>query len=427
MSAGGREGTTMLHGHRHRQGTRQPPALLVALGSGALIAAALGLRVSSSLPAPKVEVLTSASVVTAPGSSQPLPWPAAGQAAVGVADVGAGIAGSHGGSIPVPIASLAKMMTALIVLRDHPLGGYSQGPAVEVTAKDAAGFEVDLSTDQSSVPLEQGEVLTERQLLQALLVRSANDVAEMLARWDAGSVAGFVAKMNATAAAMGLRSTTYTDPSGFLPTTVSTAVDQLKVAEAAMALPAFAQIVDEPEVSLPLITGPVANIVSEIGSNGIVGVKSGITNQSGGCAVIAADRSVWNRTVLVIAVVLGQQGGGSLRVAAKDAVALVDSAAKSLEELAPVARGAVVAHVVVPWATTDQRVPVVAASTASVIAWPTERVEVTVLPAKLPARPLSAGSPAGVLVVSAGPQRLDVQLALKDALKGPSFWWRLIR
>ncbi len=89
-------------------------------------------------------------------------------------------------------------------------------------------------------PIEAGEQLTERQALQALLLPSANNIAAVLAQWDAGSASRFVARMNATARSLGMTHTRYTDPSGYDDATVSTAADQVRIVDRAMRLPVFA-------------------------------------------------------------------------------------------------------------------------------------------------------------------------------------------
>ena len=118
-------------------------------------------------------------------------------------------------------------------------------------------------------------------------------------------IQAFVAKMNAAAASLGASSTHFVDASGYDPHSVSTAADCLRIAAAGMVIPTFAAVVGMTTVTLPLV-GTVHNLVTEIGSNGVVGVKSGYTSYAGGCMVLAADRVVDGRTVLVLAAVLGQ-------------------------------------------------------------------------------------------------------------------------
>ncbi len=205
----------------------------------------------------------------------------------------------------VPIASLTKMTTAVVVLRDHPLSTDSDGPAITVTAADEAEYQNELHNDESTVAIQAGETLTERQMLEAMLTQSANDIAFSLATWDAGSEPPFVDKMNALAASLGATGTHYVDASGYDPQTVSTASDVLRVAAAGMAIPTFSQIVSMTTVTLPLV-GTVHNIVSEVGTDGVIGIKSGYTSAAGACLVLAADRVIQGSQVLVLVAVLGQ-------------------------------------------------------------------------------------------------------------------------
>ena len=205
----------------------------------------------------------------------------------------------------MPIASLTKMTNALVVLRDHPLPPGASGPAITITAADVAEYDSELHNDQSTIPVQLGEVLTERQMLEAMLTQSANNIAYSLALWDAGSISVFVGEMNAMAASLGATSSHYVDVSGYDPGSVSTASDCLRIAAAGMSDPTFAQVVGMSSITLPLM-GTRPNIVSEIGSDNVVGVKSGYTSQAKGCMVLAADETVDGRQVQVLVAVLGQ-------------------------------------------------------------------------------------------------------------------------
>src|SRR5207247_2809090 len=108
---------------------------------------------------------------------------------------------------------------------------------------------------ESVVSIAAGEQLTELQALQALLLPSANNIAAVLARWDAGSAERFVARMNAAARSLGMAHTRYTDPSGYDDASVSTAADQVRLVDPAMRLPVFARIVATPSATLP-VAGP---------------------------------------------------------------------------------------------------------------------------------------------------------------------------
>src|SRR5262249_38118852 len=158
-----------------------------------------------------------------PGTAQPSPvtprngplgtiaWPASGVSAAGISGIGA--LRGPGATRSVPSASVAKVMTAYIILRDHPLAAGEPGPAVVVQPGEAAAYAVQRRNGDSLVPVTAGEHLTERQALEALLLPSADNMAWILARWDAGSRAAFTAQMNTTARQLGMTDTRYTAPS----------------------------------------------------------------------------------------------------------------------------------------------------------------------------------------------------------------------
>jgi D-alanyl-D-alanine carboxypeptidase (penicillin-binding protein 5/6) len=231
-------------------------------------------------------------------------WPADGQAAVriGRSHVEAG-PNQHA----APIASVAKVMTAYLVLRDHPLELGQDGPTITLTDADVADTDRRLQHQESVVSIAAGERLTELQALQALLLPSANNIAAVLARWDAGSVEGFVALMNETASWLGMPHTRYTDPSGFDDATVSTAADQMRIVDRAMGLPVFASIVSTPSAALP-VAGTVLNTDTLLGHHGFVGVKTGSTAAAGGCFAFRAIRSIDGKRTTITGVVLGQPG-----------------------------------------------------------------------------------------------------------------------
>jgi D-alanyl-D-alanine carboxypeptidase (penicillin-binding protein 5/6) len=247
-------------------------------------------------------------------------WPAYGQAAVqiGQARIQAG-PNQHA----APIASVAKVMTAYLVLRDHPLGGGEDGPTITLTGADVADTDRRRRQRESVVPIVAGEQLTERQALQALLLPSANNIAAVLARWDAGTTVRFVARMNATARSLGMTGTRYSDPSGYDDRTVSTAADQLRVVDQAMRLPAFANIVATSSATLP-VAGTVHNTNTLLGRNGFVGVKTGSDRAAGGCFAFRAIRLVHGKRTTITGVVLGQPGHDPIDAGLAAADAMVD-------------------------------------------------------------------------------------------------------
>jgi D-alanyl-D-alanine carboxypeptidase (penicillin-binding protein 5/6) len=264
--------------------------------------------VSSRLPATLPARTVTPVAGTATSSQQrlgPVSWPADGVSAADVS--GFGVAAGPGATRPVPIASVAKVMTAYVVLHDHPLSENGSGPDIAVESSEAAAYPSQARAGDSLVPVAAGEALTERQALKALLLPSADNMAWILARWDAGRRAAFVARMNATARRLGMTGTSYTDPSGLDRSTTSTAADQVRLGMAAMRVPALAAIVAMPAAVVPE-AGLVRNYNTLLGQDGIVGLKTGSTQAAGGCVVIAAWRRTGGRDVLIVAATFGQPG-----------------------------------------------------------------------------------------------------------------------
>ena len=212
-----------------------------------------------------------------------------------------------GATRPVPIASVAKVMTAYVVLHDHPLPGGGSGPDIAVQPSEAAAYPSQARDGDSLVPVAAGEMLTERQALEALLLPSADNMAWILARWDAGRQAAFVARMNATARRLGMTGTSYTDPSGLDPSTTSTAADQVHLGMAAMRMPVLAAIAAMPTAVVP-VAGVVRNYNTLLGQDGIAGLKTGSTQAAGGCLLIAAWSQAGGRSTLIVAATFGQPG-----------------------------------------------------------------------------------------------------------------------
>jgi len=294
-------------GYRRRGGIL---ALLAALACLAGFAMA-ELETSPSEPAtPPSGTVTPMAVPAAPAAPRPewpaaVSWPAQG---VSAADIdGFGVVAGPGATRPVAIASVAKVMTAYVILHDHPLPSGRSGPDIAVQSSEAAAYPSQVRDGDSLVPVVAGERLTERQALEALLLPSADNVAWILARWDAGSQAAFVARMNATARRLGMTGTSYTDPSGLDPSTTSTAADQVRLGMAAMRVPVLATIAAMSTAVVP-VAGLVRNYNTLLGQDGIAGLKTGSTQAAGGCVLIAAWHHASGHRTLIVAAVLGQPG-----------------------------------------------------------------------------------------------------------------------
>ncbi|WP_375481571.1 D-alanyl-D-alanine carboxypeptidase family protein [uncultured Jatrophihabitans sp.] len=235
-------------------------------------------------------------------------WPVSGQAAYRLGGAGVPVTvRSSPGQNAAPIASLAKVMTAYVVLRAQPLRDGEQGPVYTVTAADEQDYRARRARNESVVRVETGEHITERQALAALLLPSANNVAVLLARRIGGTTAGFVVRMNAVARSLGMAQTRYTDPSGYDPRTVSTARDQLTLAGAVAGDAVFADLVSRTSYRVP-VAGSVRNTDALLGREGFIGTKTGSDDAAGGCFMFRTWRVARGRVTDMLGVVLGQHG-----------------------------------------------------------------------------------------------------------------------
>jgi serine-type D-Ala-D-Ala carboxypeptidase (penicillin-binding protein 5/6) len=415
------------HTKRTRAGAGSRKLWSRALIAGAVIVVAAVAWVGGQLLRP-VPPMTLAASVTAmrvlPGVAPRPDWPGQAEAAVGLP--GTGPLGTHGGGQPVPIASLAKIMTAYLVLNDHPLPAGESGPAITVTRADAAAYASDQRQGQSVVRVAPGERLTERQALEAMLIPSGNNIADLLARWDAGSVAAFVAKVNAAARTLGLRQTRYADASGADPATVSTAADQFRLTLLALQIPAFREIVAMPQVTLP-VAGLAYNVNAALGHDGIVGVKTGSSSHAGGCLAFAATRTVAGSKVTIVGVVLGVQATAAQPSELAGVISasenLLDSVGGDLEHVQVIRPGTVLGSVSSAWTTGPAAV---ATTGIAVTAWPGTPVTVTVTPRPL-GHVISQGQPVAQAAITVGGEVRHISLDASQAVPAPSLSWLLTR
>uniref|UniRef100_UPI0035945391 D-alanyl-D-alanine carboxypeptidase n=1 Tax=Streptomyces canus TaxID=58343 RepID=UPI0035945391 len=373
------------------------------------------------LPTPTLE-LTAEDSYSFDGSKVDIPWPAEGQAALDVQGIGS--FGSSGDQKPVPIASVAKVMTAYIILRDHPLKSGAAGPKIKI---DQTAEVQSKAGQESTVNVTAGDSISQREALESILIASANNVARLLARWDAGSEKAFVEKMNAAAEDLGMTNTTYTDPSGLNNTTVSTAVDQVKLGKKAMEEPAFREVAtmmsydDYKGVNHP-------NWNQIVGKNNVVGIKTGTTTSALGNLLFAAKKEVNGETRTIVGAVVRQPAGGVdntiLSAALTSGDQLIRAAQGALESATILKKGDVVGYV-------DDglggRTPVVATKDVTAVGWSGLTVKLTFAADDVP-HTAKAGTKVGTLTVGdASAGAVKVPVALQKDLVEPGFTDKLTR
>ncbi|MGA5314775.1 D-alanyl-D-alanine carboxypeptidase [Streptomyces pseudogriseolus] len=373
------------------------------------------------LPAPTLE-LTAEGTHTFDGDQVKLPWPDEGQG--WMSGDGIGTMDHFGEQKPVAIGSVAKTMTAYIILRDHPLKPGEEGPKIEVDAKAEEEGGYDKAGESTLNTVKAGDFLTEKQALSAVMIPSANNIARLLARWDAGSEEAFVKKMNDTAKELGMTNTTYTDPSGLKETTVSTAEDQTKLGVVAMRNPAMVAITSAASWTDP--SGQYWSNYNELPyTMGAIGIKTGSTTKAGGNLLFAARKDVGGQEVTVVGAILGQHKGPSILDTVNEvSKPALRAAQDALTSATILKKGTVVGYA-------DDglggRTPVAVTEDVKAVGWAGLEVKLTFAGTELP-HTAKAGTKVGTLTVGDGENgAVKVPVALKADLVEPGFTDKLTR
>ena len=192
-----------------------------------------------------------------------------------------------------PVASTQKLLTSLIVIESGNLDG---NLIVEDSDTRCAPVRIGLKT---------GDAYPRKQLLTALLVKSANDIAQALARDNAGSLEAFAEKMNARAAKLGMTNSHFMNPNGLpIEDQYSTARDMSLVAKAADVLPEIREIVTTKTYVFQKPDGKTETLTN---TNRVLhsyplcdGMKTGYTDQAGHCLICSGQKDGKRRIVVVL-------------------------------------------------------------------------------------------------------------------------------
>ncbi|WP_051191738.1 hypothetical protein [Microbacterium luticocti] len=355
--------------------------------------------------------VTAATVSAQPAAAASVTWPATGAAGVAVSGFGAPVASTTAQS---PIASITKVVTALLVLDRSPVTASAQGIAFRFSYADNLEYWSYLRRNESALDVPVGGSLTEYQMLQGMLIASASNYAARLAGQWWPSDESFASAANAWLAARRITGITIADPTGFDARNTATPAALVRLAQVAMDNPVIAEIVAQKQVTLPG-AGTVTNTNELLADPGVVGMKTGILD---GYNVLAVkDVTVGGTTVQVQAAVLNQPDAKTRWTVARNLFAQVQA---QLQPTTAVAAGTVVGTVSTAWGAS---VAVVASSDADLVLWnaatPTATAQLTL------GDDWAAGAAAGSVTVTGPVQATTVDAALADELDGPGLWWRI--
>ncbi|HWI31239.1 MAG TPA: D-alanyl-D-alanine carboxypeptidase [Microbacterium sp.] len=389
-----------------RPGVVLPAALVCALASA--YAATTLLWPLHAVP-PVVEAMT-VQPVAAPAFAAP--WPAEGSASVSVAGMGAPLSST---AAAAPIASITKVVTALLVLEEMPLAVGDPGPDYRFTRADMTAYWQYRSDDESALEVPVGGVLTEYQLLEGMLIGSANNYADRLAAGIWPSDAVFAKAANDWLRLHGVPGVTIADPTGIDPRNTASPESLIPLARLAMAHPVIAEIVAKSSTELPG-AGLVPNTNGLLADPGVIGIKTGSLEEDWGL-LSAKNVLIGETPVRLYASVLSQPDDEARLAASR---ALYSALEASLQPFPSVPSGTVVGSVTTVW---GSDVDIQTTADAGVVLW-NGGVGTTTTDFSLgDAR--EEGDEVGTLSVS-GPLDSDsTALALVDDIEGPTAWWRL--
>ncbi len=397
-------------------------AFLIVLGVVLLAAAYVTAALLAPLPAGALEVREPA---VAPGAAASIAMPGEGESAVSIVGAGAfpgtqgtdGILAASGGTAERPIASISKLITALVVLDAKPLASASDpGPTITFGADAAALYETYYRLDCLVQPMRAGSTMSERDAIETTLVVSACNYADALALWAFGSEDRFVAATRAWLASHHLDHTRMVEPTGIDDRNESTPADLLQVGALAADDPALASIVSMPHLDVPGLP-PTPNTNGLLGTDGVDGIKTGTLDTAGADLLFSARLDVGaSAPVRVVGVELGGTDHPSVDA---DVRAMLASIRAAFHVVPLVRRGQVLGRYTTPWG----HAAVTAAADASVLTWSDTPVTARVATTRV--REATRGTEVGHVSFRAGSAASSVPLRLASSVRPPDSWWRI--
>lgn len=387
----------------------------IAVFSSAVVVIALGIYLPLTLLAPLGAIVPQLVSFTNPSRPAAAPaLPGYGASAVGV--IGYPEATASAGSVaPLPIASISKIVTSLVVMQAKPLSPGDSGPTITFTAADAALRAKYIALNGETKPLAAGSTISQLDLMRVTLVASANNYADALTGWAFGTRGAFEIAVTAWLASHGLDHTTIVEPTGINPGNVSTASDLVEIGKLALADPVISQIVSTQSMTLAGV-GSFANTNTLLGHDGVEGIKTGTLNGSSNL-LFAATYRYGGHTITVVGAVVGATDHRAVDTTVTTLLAGVKA---GFHEITLARKGQAFANFTTAW---SQKARAVSTKAASVLVW--SNIPVTAVIAALPARVGAGEARIGSVTFTAGSQSVSVPLALDHSLVDPGPWWRL--
>lgn len=367
---------------------------------------------------PEVEA-TMYSLETVEGEDVSLPWPSDGAAAVGAEGYGV-LAVSEEVNEPIPIASISKLFVALAVMQERPYEPGGDGARITMSQVDEDLYNDYVSQGGSAYPVNAGQQFTQQQAMEALLIPSANNMADTLVTWAFGSVDGYLEYANAMVDDMGLENTVLADASGFSPDSVSTPAELVLAGQAALENEVIAEIVSQPQAQIYPGVETVYSTNQLISDPSVVGIKTGTTDEAGANLLFAARQALTDTSeTTIVSAVMGQPDRETLYNEAQN---LLAGAYQGFGFVEVIGEETVVGEYQAPWM--DQAIPIISSGGAIVPAW--TGADLTPIAEAESIEPGNApGEQIGTATIQHGAETTAVPLVTQGSISEPSFWWKV--
>ncbi len=341
-----------------------------------------------------------------------LTWPDQGRAAVGL--VGVDSCRVSGDTEAFPTASIAKIITALVILDKFPLTSGEDGPILTMTTDDVARLIETQQQSGSYTLVSVRQQISQRQILEAIMLASANNLADSLAIWAFGSIEGYRAAAQAWLIENGLSSITIgADASGLDAGTRATSSDLCRLMMIALKNSVLTEIMGAREANF---AGELLQNTNKLlGSHGVFAGKTGFTYEAGAGILLATNIEVGGKSQTVIVAVLGQENYNAVYAATEQLLASL-SENLTLHQLAKA--GQKIGAIDSPW---GEQTDLVASRDFDVVTWADQSPNYSISLNATNLSSLKAGEKIGA--INAASQSVDI--IAKDDLSAPSVVWRM--
>ncbi|WP_159499323.1 D-alanyl-D-alanine carboxypeptidase family protein [Microbacterium sp. 18062] len=405
---------------------RRRRRLIVAAIVTAVVLATTGGYVGWALNAPvRSPVVTSQTPQVSAPAAATIALPSDGAFAISISGAddylgttASGIWASSGTDEPRSIASITKLITALVVLDAKPLADADDaGPTITFDKADHDLYDKYYVLGATIAAMPTGSSMSQHDALATMLIPSASNYAEAVSTWAFGSQWAFLNATRGWLDTHGLTGTTIVEPTGIDPRNTSTPGDLIAIGKLAAADPTIARLAATPSLSLPGV-GAMSNTNDLLGSAGIDGLKTGNLGENSYNLLYTASLDVGAAGPLEITGVL--LGGFSRQSADHSVLTLLGSIRDGFHQVPLADAGQDIGAYSTLWGDTAR---MVIGESASILTWSDTPITVT-METTTPAI-YADGEVLGSITWTAGPNTETAVIEIEGSIEPPTAWWRL--